>query len=341
MTSNAERFKFTDEHIAFIRLHWDKKPSDLIKLFQQQFDLLINRNVFYKLKKKHNIPSLKHANRYSKEELAFIKANCTLNERILAQKMEVYFNKPFNPHALKVLRVKRQWLTGRRGRFEKGENLKPIGFERYCKNAKCWLIKASIKRYERKSHYLWRKAGRKIPRGHIIDYKDGNSRNCTLENLELISRVEMAWRKKLQYHQLNDEIKPTFSAFVKLKEGINQRKKEKDMEKNQSPNIATQEPTTFTFEFTEHELQTMAWAWFVLMHNMETFQALYPAMEKIGSSYAPSIYDQAYEYRPTIRDMHKIIERITSGFKFDQMTNWRILKRIRHFNPKKMEFFEI
>lgn len=341
MTSNAERFKFTDEHIAFIRLHWDKKPSDLIKLFQQQFALLINRNVFYKLKKKHNIPSLKHANRYSKEELAFIKANCTLNERILAQKMEVYFNKPFNPHALKVLRVKRQWLTGRSGRFEKGENLKPIGFERYCENAKCWLIKASIKRYERKSHYLWRKASRKIPRGHIIDYKDGNSRNCTLENLELISRVEMAWRKKLQYHQLNDEIKPTFSAFVKLKEGINQRKKEKDMEENQSPNIATQEPTTFTFEFTEHELQTMAWAWFVLMHNMETFQALYPAMEKIGSSYAPSIYDQAYEYRPTIRDMHKIIERITSGFKFDQMTNWRILKRIRHFNPKKMEFFEI
>ncbi|XGW50468.1 P22AR C-terminal domain-containing protein [Haemophilus influenzae] len=187
----------------------------------------------------------------------------------------------------------------------------------------------------------WRKAGRKIPRGHIIDYKDGNSRNCTLENLELISRVEMAWRKKLQYHQLNDEIKPTFSAFVKLKEGINQRKKEKDMEENQSPNIATQEPTTFTFEFTEHELQTMAWAWFVLMRNMETFQALYPAMEKIGSSYAPSIYDQAYEYRPTIRDMHKIIERITSGFKFDQMTNWRILKRIRHFNPKKMEFFKI
>lgn len=341
MTSNAERFKFTDEHIAFIRLHWDKKPSDLIKLFQQQFDLLINRNVFYKLKKKHNIPSLKHANRYSKEELAFIKANCTLNERILAQKMEVYFNKPFNPHALNVLRVKRQWLTGRSGRFEKGENLKPIGFERYCKNAKCWLIKASIKRYERKSHYLWRKAGRKILRGHIIDYKDGNSRNCTLENLELISRVEMAWRKKLQYHQLNDEIKPTFSAFVKLKEGINQRKKEKDMEENQSPNIATQEPTTFTFEFTEHELQTMAWAWFVLMRNMETFQALYPAMEKIGSSYAPSIYDQAYEYRPTIRDMHKIIERITSGFKFDQMTNWRILKRIRHFNPKKMEFFKI
>ena len=341
MTSNAERFKFTDEHIAFIRLHWDKKPSDLIKLFQQQFALLINRNVFYKLKKKHNIPSLKHANRYSKEELAFIKANCTLNERILAQKMEVYFNKPFNPHALNVLRVKRQWLTGRSGRFEKGENLKPIGFERYCKNAKCWLIKASIKRYERKSHYLWRKAGRKIPRGHIIDYKDGNSRNCTLENLELISRVEMAWRKKLQYHQLNDEIKPTFSAFVKLKEGINQRKKEKDMEENQSPNIATQEPTTFTFEFTEHELQTMAWAWFVLMRNMETFQALYPAMEKIGSSYAPSIYDQAYEYRPTIRDMHKIIERITSGFKFDQMTNWRILKRIRHFNPKKMEFLKI
>lgn len=337
MTSNAERFKFTDEHIAFIRLHWDKKPSDLIKLFQQQFDLLINRNVFYKLKKKHNIPSLKHANRYSKEELAFIKANCTLNERILAQKMEVYFNKPFNPHALKVLRVKRQWLTGRSGRFEKGENLKPIGFERYCENAKCWLIKASIKRYERKSHYLWRKAGRKIPRGHIIDYKDGNSRNCTLENLELISRVEMAWRKKLQYHQLNDEIKPTFSAFVKLKEGINQRKKEKDMEENQSPNIATQEPTTFTFEFTEYELQQLAWLWFAFKRGVGTFQHIERAFSVLGSNMSGQIYGQAYEYLSVLRSTNQILNRITSDFDIDPMTNWRVLKHLRGFNPKAVK----
>ena len=337
MTSNAERFKFTDEHIAFIRLHWDKKPSDLIKLFQQQFDLLINRNVFYKLKKKHNIPSLKHANRYSKEELAFIKANCTLNERILAQKMEVYFNKPFNPHALQVLRVKRQWLTGRSGRFEKGENLKPIGFERYCKNAKCWLIKASIKRYERKSHYLWRKAGRKIPRGHIIDYKDGNSRNCTLENLELISRVEMAWRKKLQYHQLNDEIKPTFSAFVKLKEGINQRKKEKDMEENQSPNIDTQEPTTFTFEFTEYELQQLAWLWFAFKRGVGTFQHIERAFNVLGSNMSGQIYGQAYEYLSVLRSTNQILNRITSDFNIDPMTNWRVLKHLRGFNPKAVK----
>lgn len=337
MTSNAERFKFTDEHIAFIRLHWDKKPSDLIKLFQQQFDLLINRNVFYKLKKKHNIPSLKHANRYSKEELAFIKANCTLNERILAQKMEVYFNKLFNPHALKVLRVKRQWLTGRSGRFEKGENLKPIGFERYCENAKCWLIKASIKRYERKSHYLWRKAGRKIPRGHIIDYKDGNSRNCTLENLELISRVEMAWRKKLQYHQLNDEIKPTFSAFVKLKEGINQRKKEKDMEENQSPNIDTQEPTTFTFEFTEYELQQLAWLWFAFKRGVGTFQHIERAFSVLGSNMSGQIYGQAYEYLSVLRSTNQILNRITSDFDIDPMTNWRVLKHLRGFNPKAVK----
>lgn len=337
MTSNAERFKFTDEHIAFIRLHWDKKPSDLIKLFQQQFDLLINRNVFYKLKKKHNIPSLKHANRYSKEELAFIKANCTLNERILAQKMEVYFNKLFNPHALKVLRVKRQWLTGRSSRFEKGENLKPIGFERYCENAKCWLIKASIKRYERKSHYLWRKAGRKIPRGHIIDYKDGNSRNCTLENLELISRVEMAWRKKLQYHQLNDEIKPTFSAFVKLKEGINQRKKEKDMEENQSPNIDTQEPTTFTFEFTEYELQQLAWLWFAFKRGVGTFQHIERAFNVLGSNMSGQIYGQAYEYLSVLRSTNQILNRITSDFNIDPMTNWRVLKHLRGFNPKAVK----
>ena len=251
--------------------------------------------------------------------------------------MEVYFNKPFNPHALKVLRVKRQWLTGRSGRFEKGENLKPIGFERYCENAKCWLIKASIKRYERKSHYLWRKAGRKIPRGHIIDYKDGNSRNCTLENLELISRVEMAWRKKLQYHQLNDEIKPTFSAFVKLKEGINQRKKEKDMEENQSPNIATQEPTTFTFEFTEYELQQLAWLWFAFKRGVGTFQHIERAFNVLGSNMSGQIYGQAYEYLSVLRSTNQILNRITSDFDIDQMTNWRVLKHLRGFNPKAVK----
>ncbi|AJO88450.1 P22AR C-terminal domain-containing protein [Haemophilus influenzae] len=109
----------------------------------------------------------------------------------------------------------------------------------------------------------------------------------------------------------------------------------------QPQQLALPEPEKFTFEFTEHDLQQLVWAWFALLRGMELCQVLHPALKQIGSHYAASVYDIAYEYRPTIRDMHKIIERITSDFKFDQMTNWRILKRIRHFNPKKMEFFEI
>ena len=147
----------------------------------------------------------------------------------------------------------------------------------------------------------------------------------------------MAWRKKLQYHQLNDEIKPTFSAFVKLKEGINQRKKEKDMEENQSPNIDTQEPTTFTFEFTEYELQQLAWLWFAFKRGVGTFQHIEKAFNVLGSNMSGQIYGQAYEYLSVLRSTNQILNRITSDFNIDPMTNWRVLKHLRGFNPKAVK----
>ena len=94
----------------------------------------------------------------------------------------------------------------------------------------------------------------------------------------------------------------------------------------------------FNFEFTEHELQQLVWAWFALLRGTELCQILHPALKKIGSHYAASVYGVAYEYRSTLRQEHNVLTRITEQFECEQGNNWRVLKYLRTYDPKKTGF---
>ena len=94
----------------------------------------------------------------------------------------------------------------------------------------------------------------------------------------------------------------------------------------------------FNFEFTEHELQQLVWAWFALLRGTELCQVLHPALKKIGSHYAASVYGVAYEYRSTLRQAHNVLTRITEQFKCEQGNNWRVLKHLRAYDPKATGF---
>ena len=94
----------------------------------------------------------------------------------------------------------------------------------------------------------------------------------------------------------------------------------------------------FNFEFTEHELQQLVWAWFALLRGTELCQVLHPALKKIGSHYAASVYGVAYEYRSTLRHAHNVLTRITEQFEYEKGNNWRVLKYLRAYNPKATGF---
>ncbi len=94
----------------------------------------------------------------------------------------------------------------------------------------------------------------------------------------------------------------------------------------------------FNFEFTEHELQQLVWAWFALLRGTELCQVLHPALKQIGSHYAAPVHDIAYEYRSTLRQAHNVLTRITEQFKCEQGNNWRVLKHLRAYNPKATGF---
>ena len=94
----------------------------------------------------------------------------------------------------------------------------------------------------------------------------------------------------------------------------------------------------FIREFTEHDLQQLVWAWFALLRGTELCQNLLPALKQIGSHYAAPVHDIAYEYRSTLRQAQKVLERITEKFECEQGNNWRVLKYLRAYNPKATGF---
>ena len=110
------------------------------------------------------------------------------------------------------------------------------------------------------------------------------------------------------------------------------------MHRNQPQQLALPEPEKkFTFEFTEYELQQLAWLWFAFKRGVGTFQHIERAFNVLGSNMSSQIYGQAYEYLSVLRSTNQILNRITSDFDIDQMTNWRVLKHLRSFNPKAVK----
>ena len=90
----------------------------------------------------------------------------------------------------------------------------------------------------------------------------------------------------------------------------------------------------FTFEFTEYELQTVAWACFAFRRNNNLLHELYSPLAAIGSKFAVEARDNAVEYRNTLRRFNEVVKRITVDIEADPETNWRVLKHIRSFDEK-------
>lgn len=106
----------------------------------------------------------------------------------------------------------------------------------------------------------------------------------------------------------------------------------------QPQQLALPEPEKkHTFEFTEYELQQLAWLWFAFKRGVGTFQHVHKAFETLGSNISGQIYGQAYEYLNVLRSSNQILNRITKEFEADPMSNWRVLKHIRNFDPKAVK----
>ena len=126
-----------------------------------------------------------------------------------------------------------------------------------------------------------------------------------------------------------------FEAWV-FEEVLPQIRKTGKYEIAQQPALPEPEKK-FTFEFTEYELQQLAWLWFAFKRGVGTFQHVEKAFKAMGSNMSGQIYGQAYEYLSVLRSSNQILNRITKEFYVDPMTNWRGLQHLRQFDPKAIK----
>lgn len=104
-----------------------------------------------------------------------------------------------------------------RTRFQPGvENtasptLRPVGYEcQRNEKGKIYIwIKPEGRRMMPKHRWLWEQAYGPIPKGHNVQFKDGNTLNCVLDNLYLISRAAQV---RKNWDNLPDERKAACRA---------------------------------------------------------------------------------------------------------------------------------
>lgn len=71
-------------------------------------------------------------------------------------------------------------------------------------------------RYKQKHVWLWEMKNCRVPKGHVLIFKDGNPLNCVIDNLLLIKRGELLALNLHNYRETLSELKPSVLALAKL-----------------------------------------------------------------------------------------------------------------------------
>jgi len=153
------------------------------------------------------------------------------------------------------------WVSGRDGRFDKGHepwnkgtkglteansgsfkkgmvpiNRRDIGDERICPKDGYILIKIAENnpytdaktRFKAKHVWMWEKAHGLVPENHTVSFIDGNKLNCTMDNLELLSRSALLRLNQSGIKDLPEELRPSMRTVAKLQAAIGLRTKDVD-----------------------------------------------------------------------------------------------------------------
>lgn len=126
-------------------------------------------------------------------------------------------------------------IGGKETRFKKGhrggravEVYKPIGSERISKDG---YLQRKInddmplqKRWRGVHIIVWEEANGPLPAGHAVTFKDGNKKNITPNNLELVSRADLM--KRNTYHNYGPEIAQLVQLKGAITRQINKRERE-------------------------------------------------------------------------------------------------------------------
>ena len=100
----------------------------------------------------------------------------------------------------------------------KPHNTGTDGEIRWRKNPGYWFVRISENNWEFYHRHLWEQANGVIQDGYNVVFKDGNRRNCVIENLECISNAELGERNRVTKYPL--EIREAIIETNKLAKAL-------------------------------------------------------------------------------------------------------------------------
>lgn len=193
-----------------MRKRWSKAESEeLTKLYPTTLAKDLAKHFDCKVPQIYNRANKLGLHKDQEWLMSYYKENYKGHERTQFQKGIKSWNK-----GMKGLQI-----GGVETQFKKGQtphNIKPIGY-RSLRDG--YLVEKMEKGFEFVHVLLWKQHNGEIPKGMFVVFKDRNKNNITIDNLEIITRVEHMRRNHIQ--NLPEELKEVVHLKKSLTRKIN------------------------------------------------------------------------------------------------------------------------
>lgn len=115
-------------------------------------------------------------------------------------------------------------------RFKVGhrpKNWRPVGSERVSKDGYIEVkMREGIRGWDMKHKVVWERHNGKVPKGNKISFRDGNTQNCDISNLYLVTYEDLM--RKNTIHNYPEELRDVIRLRGVVTREINKQKKHKD-----------------------------------------------------------------------------------------------------------------
>jgi hypothetical protein len=208
---------WTPDELAFMRQHYPHLPSYRVAAELQRSV----KSVYAQA----TIMNLKKSNTYLASPFSGrLKPGTNLGGKTKFSKGQHAWNKGKKMGA--------EWNKGRMTQTQFKKGFEPhntlhdgaIVIRRERTGRKVKLIRLAKAQWQYLSVHTWQQHHGPVPPGLIVAFKDRNSMNCTIENLELIDRAENMRRNTI--HRYPEDLKKTIRTISKLKRTIQNHEKQ-------------------------------------------------------------------------------------------------------------------
>lgn len=162
---------------------------------------------------------------YTKEQIDFMRENYPgKTNKELAELVNQNFGTSYTTNQIKDCKRNRKMTSDNYApklfKGDKPKNVKEIGSERLQKDGYMYVKVSEGDRWITKHKYLFEKNVRKLNKGEIVIFLNGDKTDFSLDNLAAVTRGELAQLNKLGYIQSDREITIAGLNIIRIRERI-------------------------------------------------------------------------------------------------------------------------